>query len=582
MACPSQWNRCVAGAVGLLLASLAGCRETSVEQTATPPAPYAEPQAENPSGSPTTTLPSIQFDDRTESAGLRFAYQNDEEAKRFAILESLGGGVALADFDRDGRLDIFAPGGGEYVGPAELTGRSPVLGRAVGDWQYQDVTQPARAAAAPWYSHGAAAADFDNDGFCDLLVTGYGGLVLLHNAGDGTFTEQSDAANLQDPHWSSSAAWFDANGDGDLDVYVAHYVNWSFDNDPQCTGPQPGQREVCPPRRFEPLPDSLFVSNGDGTFGESSAAAGLRTDGKGLGVVAADVDLDGDTDVYVGNDTVPNFLYRNDGGGTFSDVSLLSGTSLSDEGTPDGSMGVDVGDFNLDGLPDIWVANYERESFALYRNLGDAFFRHVSRPTGIMAAAGLYVGWGTVFADFDHDADEDIFVSNGHVIRHPTNAPLRQQPLLFRNDGGRRFANVAGEAGSYLAEPHMGRGVASGDLDNDGDLDLVVSNTNEPLALLENTTRNDAHWLQIRLIGRNSSRDAIGAIVTITPSSGPPQVRQIKGGGSYASTSDGRLSFGLGSQAEPVAVSIRWPSGIEQTLTEVPVDQELLVVEQRL
>lgn len=582
MACSSMRNRFVAGSVGLLLASLAGCRESGVEQAATPPASHAAPQVEIPPEPSEISQPLIRFDDRTESAGLRFAYHNDEEAERFAILESLGGGVAFCDFDLDGRLDIFAPGGGEYAGPAELTGRPPLLGRAVGEWQFRDVTLAARADAAPWYSHGAAAADFDNDGFCDLLITGYGGLLLLHNAGDGTFTERSAAAQLQDPHWSSSAAWFDANGDGALDLYVAHYVNWSFDNNPPCAGARPGLREVCPPRRFEPLPDSLFISNGDGTFVESSAASGLRTDGKGLGVVAADVDLDGDTDIYVGNDTVPNFLYRNDGAGAFSDVSLLSGTSLSDEGTPDGSMGVDVGDFDLDGLPDIWVANYERESFALYRNLGDAYFRHVSRPTGIMAAAGLYVGWGTVFADFDHDGDEDIFVSNGHVIRHPTNAPLRQQPLLFRNDGGRRFVNAGGTAGSYLEEPHMGRGVAAGDMDNDGDLDLVASNTNEPLALLENTTAGEAHWLQLRLIGRASSRDANGAIVTLTPSSGPPQIRQIKGGGSYASTSDRRLSFGLGSHAEPVAVSIRWPSGIEQKLTEVAVNQELLVLEQRL
>jgi hypothetical protein len=520
----------------------------------------------------------MRFAAHTSDRGLDFAYQNDEQAGHFAIVESLGGGVALADFDGDGRLDLFAPGGGRYSGETELTGVPPVLYRARGDDSFTDVTQVAYAGAAPYYSHGAAAADYDNDGFTDVLVTGYGGLVLLHNTGDGTFVERAAAAQLSDRLWSSSAAWFDLNLDGTLDVYVAHYVNWSFMNNPPCDGPSPGLKEVCPPRRFEPLPDVLYTGNGEGTFTDGTAAAGLRVDGKGLGVVAADVDRDGDQDIYVGNDTVPNFLYRNRGDGTLEDLSLLSGTSLSDEGTPDGSMGVDVGDFDLDGQPDIWVANYERESFALYRNLGDCFFRHVSRPTGIMAAAGLYVGWGTVFSDFDHDGDEDIFASNGHVIRHPTNAPLHQKPLLFQNDAGRRFVNVAGAAGPYLTEAHVGRGVAAGDIDNDGDTDLALSPTNEPLALLENTSAG-GHWLQLRLIGRHANRDALGAVVTLTPLSGPQQIRQIKGGGSYASTSDRRLNFGLGSRADPVRLTIDWPGGAEQQLADVGVDQELVVTE---
>ncbi len=571
---------------GILAAVAAGCKKPAADADSSLNAPGAGSAAADahPSGSRTggegpSDVQGIRFADRTESAGVRFSYRNDEEAEHYAILESLGGGVALVDFDRDGLLDLFAPGGGEYIGPEQMTGRSPLLCRAVSLWRYRDVTEAGFAQSAPWYSHGVAAADYDNDGFCDMLVTGYGGVLLLHNEGDGTFRERASDARLIDPSWSSSAAWLDADRDGALDVYVAHYVNWSFENHPLCPGPRPGEKEVCPPRRYEPLPDSLFLSGGDGTFSESSAAAGLRDDGKGLGVVAADVDLDGDQDIYVGNDTVPNFLYRNEGNGTFTDVSLLSGTSLSDEGTPDGSMGVEVGDFDLDGRPDIWVANYERESFALYRNLGDSFFRHVSRPTGIMAAAGLYVGWGTVFADFDHDADEDIFVSNGHVIRHPTNAPLLQKALLFRNDEGRRFVNVTDAAGDYVAEPHMGRGVAGGDLDNDGDTDLVLTPTNEPLTLLENTSTGDSHWLQLRLIGRASNRDAMGAVVTLIPTSGPRQMRQIKGGGSYASTGDRRLQFGLGPHDQPVSLSIRWPSGIEQQVTDVGVDQELLMME---
>lgn len=532
----------------------------------------------DPDGGPDSLM---RFKDVTGGAGVEFTYRNGEEAGHFSILESLGGGAALFDADGDDDLDVFLPGGGAFGPGEEVLGLDCALFQNLGDWRFRDATGGARAARSTHYSHGAAAADYDNDGFTDVLVTGYGGLLLLRNQGDGTFVPFADGAGLNDTLWSSSAAWGDVNGDGNLDLYVAHYVNWSFENHPACSGPQ-GQPEVCPPREFDPLPDHLYISNGDGTFRESSGPAGLAPSGpnagKGLGVFIADVDNDGDADVYVGNDTVSNFLYRNRGDATFEDVSLISGTSLSDRGLPDGSMGVDLGDYNLDGLPDIWVVNYEHESFALYRNEGDCNFRPVSQSMGVTSVGGAYVGWGTVFADFDLDGDEDIFTSNGHVIRHPTQSPLFQTPLLFQNESGRRLVNVAGAAGEYLRTPHMGRGAAAGDIDNDGDVDLVVMHTNEPVSLLENTRLSSGRHVQLKLIGRHGNRDAIGARVRLETADGA-QVRQIKGGASYASTSDRRVVFGLGDQTAVEGITIHWPGGADQDLNETATDTSWILVE---
>jgi enediyne biosynthesis protein E4 len=529
---------------------------------------------------PTTTL---RFREMSSQSKIEFAYSNGEEGGLYAILESLGGGVALFDFNGDDLPDLFVPGGGDFGPNEQIRGRPPALFANLGGWRFADVTDRSGTGVAPHYSHGAAAADFDNDGFTDVLITGYGGLVLLRNQGDGTFADVALAANLDDRLWSSSAGWGDFDGDGNLDLYVAHYVNWSFANHPVCPGPKPGTRDVCPPRSFQPLPDSLYMNNGDGTFRDASRSAGLVVDGpntgKGLGVLVADVDLDGRLDIYVANDTVPNFLYRNRGGATFEDVSLMSGTSVNDTGSPDGSMGVDLGDFDLDGLPDLWVANFERESFALYRNQGNCMFQHVSHSTGITALGGLYVGWGTLFCDFDSDGDEDIFASNGHVVRFPVDSSLMQKPLLLENRGAGRFTNVASQGGAYFQEGHMGRGAALGDIDGDGKIDLAVSRTNQPVVLLRNESSSENHWIGIRLVGTRASRQPIGAVVRLNGPGGRPQIRQVKGGSSYASTSDIRLHFGVGTQSREFEAEIRWPSGRNQVVTNLKPGHSFTVIE---
>jgi len=534
----------------------------------------------NPVPLVTTKTPSIapvQFVDRAVAWNVRFQFENGEQAGLFAILETLGGGVGLFDYDRDGRTDIWCVGGGRFTGsPRRPGGMSSGLFRNRGG-HFDSVAAPAAITQPNHYQHGVAAADFDHDGFVDALVTGYGGVQLWHNEGDGTFVDVTREAGFDvDVHWSSSAAWGDFNQDGQLDVYVAHYVNWSKDNDPPCFT-HGDLREVCSPLVFEGLSDSVFEADGFGGFRDCSTEVGLVDGGKGMSALVADLDLDGDVDIYVGNDTTPKFLYENVGG-QLRERGLISGASLSKQGAAEGSMGTDLGDFDLDGLPDLWVANFEDETFGLYKNLGAMQFNHVSDETGLDRIGQAYVGWGVVFGDWNLDGDEDVFVSNGHVVRHAHKAPVKQLPVLMENQAGRQFENVAAVSGAYFRTAHPGRGAAAGDLDLDGDLDLVVSHVNQPVAVLENQGPAVSRSISVELTGTKSPRWAIGTVVHLI-STQSSQIRQWRGGGSFASTGDSRLLFGIPPGQDPVRLEIHWPSGLHETIPLNSMSRDVQIVE---
>jgi hypothetical protein len=535
------------------VAAVVGCggqRQVDLE-----PKGFAVPSSRN----------EILFRERGSELGIDVVYRNGEEEGYSAILESLGGGMGWFDFDRDGCLDLVAPRGGHLRNGDVIEGLPTALLRSIDRTRFVDVASQAGIATESLYTHGVAIGDYDNDGFPDLLVTGYGPAQLWHNLGDGSFMPSEEWGGDTDARWSSSAGWADVDNDGNLDLYLARYVDWSFDNNPFCGTLELG-RDICPPRDFLGMPDSVYRSNGDGTFLDVSKVVGLRSDGKGLGVLLADFDVDGDVDVYVCNDTVDNFLYRNQGHGVFDERGLIAGVALDDEGIPNGSMGVDLCDVNRDGRPDIWVANYERESFAIYRGEGNGQFLHVSRRYGIASLGGLFVGFGTCCAD--------IAVANGHVIKYPNASPRQQEPLLLKFNGD-RFRRLVAEPGSYFGTPHDGRGLAAGDFDEDGDLDLAISNLNAPVAVLENRFPGNPRRVRVELVGRSSNRDGVGARVALEYGGQSLMETQVVGGGSYLSHHDRRLLVtwpeGAVADNERPTIIIRWPSGVVDSV-EVPAD----------
>jgi hypothetical protein len=553
----------LAGLAGVLVYRQADSHADKVDQPAAP-----RPAAPAVQGPP-------WFEEMTASSGVAFTYRNGEEANQYTILESLGGGVALLDYDGDGRLDIFLTGGGSFGGARNdlIHGRPCKLYRNLGDWKFQDVTKETGLEVVSWwYTHGAAVADYDRDGWPDLLVTGYGRLGLWHNESNGKggrrFVDVSEKIGLRDGSWSTSAGWADLDGDGYPDLYVCHYLDWSFTNNPICAAQVPGVgRDVCPPQRFKPLVHALFRNEKGQRFQDVSTEHGFKAAGCGLGVVLADLNDDGRPDIYVANDATNNFLFINRGG-KLDELGLRAGVAVGEDGHYNGSMGVDVGDYDGSGRPSLWVTNFQGELHALYRNLGREIFYHQSRAAGVAVIGQHLVGFGTGFFDGDNDGWEDLVIAHGHVLQHPSGSSLKQRPVLFRNveqQGRRFFSDISAQGGPFFQTPAIGRGLAIGDLDNDGWPDLVISHSNSPVVLLRNQAAlaSPSSWLGVRLVGRGN-RDAVGSTVILN--AGDRRLtRFARGGGSYLSAGDPRLLFGLGRSEQAVRVTVKWSWARSQT-----------------
>jgi enediyne biosynthesis protein E4 len=519
-------------------------------------------------------------------SGIDLAYCNGEEAGRLTILEVVGGGVALFDYDGDGLLDVFVAGGGGFEGAAQpgdrtIVGKPCKLYRNLGGFKFKDVTKEVGLEDFPWfYTHGAAVADYDRDGWPDLLVTGWGRVALFHNEPvdpidpkkGRKFVDVTEKAGLTGITWATSAAWADFDGDGYPDVYIDQYVDWSWDRNPSCGRPP----DVCPPQNFSGLPHKLFANRGDGTFKEVSAEAGVcqggPNAGKALAVLAVDVNADGKPDLYVCNDKTGNLLYINrctPGHFRFDEVGVKSGAAQDARGATTGSMGVDAADYDGCGRPSIWVTNFEHEEQALYHNDCEGehvLFRHRTTEAGIGALSRKYVAWGTAFLDLDHHGWEDIVFVSGHVYMDPTvrGNTRRQKPVLLRNQGDGRYKNQTAQGGPYFQRDHLARGVGFGDLDNDGRIDMIVSQINEPVAVLQNVANVDGtHWLGVELIGKDHA-DVVGARVRLE-AGGRTQTRFAKGGGSYASSGDRRLVFGLAATDKIDKLTVIWPNLEQQT-----------------
>jgi enediyne biosynthesis protein E4 len=551
---------------------------------------------------PPITEPQF-FDDITAASGIEFTYRNGEEtANHLSILESLGGGVGLIDYDGDGLLDVFLPGGGVYAGPdkKDIVGLPCKLYRNLGKGKFEDVTAAVGldklAQGKSWfYSHGVAVADYDRDGWPDLLVTGWGAVALFRNVPvdpadpkkGRRFEDVTAQAGLDKGFtWATSAAFADLDGDGFPELYVCQYVDWSWNKHPKCQ--YDGKTfDTCPPRHFDGLQHKLFRNTGKGDFVDVTVEAGIKPGGpnesKGLGVLIVDVDGDGKPDIYVANDTTDNYLYLNKstpGKIRLEEVGLISGVARDDRGAPDGSMGVDAGDPERIGRPCIWVTNYENELHALYRNdckPGRPFFHFRTAAVGIAAIGQKYVGWGTGFVDVDLDGWEDLFIANGHAIRYPTgkDSSRKQQPVLLRNVQG-KFRNISPQIGSYFEKARLARGVGIGDLDNDGRIDLVISHMNEPVAVLRGTGGKDHHWLGIELVGKDHA--CIVGAKAVLEVSGQRLARFVRGGGSYASSGDRRLLFGLGT-ATAGKLTVTWPDGSSREFENLEIDRYHRIVQ---
>jgi len=535
------------------------------------------------------SAPEVQFHDATQAVRLSFKHENAATTNKY-LVETMGGGVALFDYDNDGRLDIFFTNGARIDDPmpdSKLPDKTDPkfwnrLYRQNADGTFSDVTEKAGLSGMPQnqYDMGVAVGDYDNDGFEDLYVTGFGHNTLYHNNGNGTFSDVTKKAGVPGGGWSASAGFVDYDNDGQLDLFVTRYVDWTFKTNRYCGEKRPGYRAYCHPDNYDGMSNILYHNNGDGTFTDVSDRAGIaKSVGKGLGVSFADYDGDGLTDIYVANDSVQCFLFHNNGTGTFTEVGLLAGVGYNEDGKTFAGMGIDFSDYDNDGLPDVIVTDLSNERYMLYRNNGDGTFRETTNQSGIGGATLAFAGWSARFVDYDNDGWKDLFVAQSHVMdtieKTSPNLKYQQPPLMLKNQGGRFVRVTPGEA---FHKEWAGRGAAFGDIDNDGDIDIVVSNAGQYAYLLRNDGGNRNHWLGIQAVGTKSNRDGIGARVKVVSSS-LTQHFTINTAVGYLSASDKRLIVGLGSDTSAKLVEVHWPSGIVQKLENVRADQFIKATE---
>lgn len=529
----------------------------------------------------------IRFENRQPQSGVGFVLDNGATPNKPMIDTTLGG-VALFDFDNDGFLDIFFTNGAHI--PSLIKNDETFhnrLYRNNHDGKFTDVTARAGVSGSG-YSMGAAAGDFNNDGWTDLYVTGVNRNVLYRNNGDGTFTDVTDKAGVAGLDiagkklWSVSGAWLDYDNDGNLDLFVANYLDWSFMNAKICGWE--GDRTHCGPEVYRGLPSFLYRNDGDGTFTDVSAASKIADQiGKGMGVAVADLDGDGFMDIFLANDRERDMLFRNLDGRTFAEVGVESSVAFTEDGLPVASMGVDFRDVNNDGRPDLFVTTLSGETYPLFLNDGQGFFTDVSYKTGIGRGTFSVSGWGTGAYDFDNDGHKDLFTANSHVtdnIDHYTDYEYKQPNLVFRNQGNGTFRDVTPQAGPTFQSASAHRGSAFGDLDNDGRIDVVVSVIGQEPEIFYNTSTDDHHWILIQTEGTQSNRDGIGTRIKVTGESGLVQYNHVTTSVGYASSSDRRVHFGLGKDSRIREIELRWPSGKVQVLKDVAADQILKVTEE--
>jgi enediyne biosynthesis protein E4 len=542
-------------------------------------------------GSPAGAFSALPtFTDVTEASGVRFRHTHGGGQRLKNILESLASSTAVCDLSGDGRLDLFLTNGskvdehGALIGGAQHP-RSAYY-RAEPDGTYSDRTE-ASGLAGDGYGMGAYCADYDNDGDTDLFVTRYGTDALYRNNGDGTFTDVAAEAGVADPRWSTGAAFGDIDKDGDLDLYVCHYLEFRPDMvgvHASTLSKHEGFYFFPGPRDYEAVTDSLYRNDGNGHFTDITQQAGLLPGGKGLGVVFSDFDGDGNEDIYVTNDKTPKFLYWNRGDGTFTEGAMLAGVAVSEDGEETGGMGIGVDDVDNDGRPDMFITNMIFEYNSLYRNRGDRVFTDITARAHLAEDSYRFVGFGTGFFDYDNDGFLDVVVLNGHVVDYieafSTSMTFQQEPQMYRNERDGTFHNVSRESGAFFDRRYAGRSVAFGDLDEDGDIDLLVGTNNGPAYLLRNDGGNRNGWLRVDVQGTHCNRDGFGAVVTVRDGTFV-RTHEVRAQYGFMASNDPRVHFGLGARTELAMVEVRWPCGKVESLEHVPVNRVLRATEGR-